>query len=102
MEGDLKVKLADPEGDWREEEIAVAIKMAVLEDVLDQLLPRRRPWCQYGRTWSMVQVGREVRSQPYYILGADRCLFWNVTIQDPRHNSDHYLVLGCLRGSPLR
>ena len=47
------------------------------------------------------EVG-EVRSRTDYILGTDRCLFWNVSVQYPRHNSDHYLVLGCLRSSPLR
>ena len=31
-----------------------------------------------------------------------RRIFWNFSVQDPRHNSDHYLVLGCLRSSPLR
>ena len=50
----------------------------------------------------MVRVGMEVRSCTYYILGTDRCLFWNISIRDPRHNSDHYLVLGCLRSAPLR
>ena len=50
----------------------------------------------------MVQVGREVRSRTYCILGIDRRLFQNVTARYQRHNSDHYLVLGCLRGAPLR
>ena len=45
---------------------------------------------------------RELRSQTDYILGIDCRLFRNVTVQDPYHNSYHYLVLGCLRGAPLR
>ena len=49
----------------------------------------------------MVRVGMEVRSCTYYILGTDRHHFWNISIRDPRHNSDHYLVLGCLRSAPL-
>ena len=50
----------------------------------------------------MIRAGREVRSQTYYILGTDHHLFWNVSVQDPIHNSDHYMVLGFLRSSPLR
>ena len=37
-----------------------------------------------------------------YILGTDRRLFGNVSVRDPRHNSDHYLVLGCLRSASLK
>ena len=50
----------------------------------------------------MVRVGREVRSRTDYILGKYRCIFKNLAVRDPRHNSDHYLVLGCLHSSPLR
>ena len=50
----------------------------------------------------MVRAGREVRPRTDYIMGMDRCLFWNVSVCDPRHNSDHYLVLGCLQSAPLR
>ena len=42
----------------------------------------------------MIQEGREVRSRTDYILVTDRILFGNVSIRDPRHNSDHYMVLG--------
>ena len=50
----------------------------------------------------MVWAGREVGSRPDHILGKDCRLFWNVSVRDPRHNLDHYLVLGCLQRSPLR
>ena len=43
-----------------------------------------------------------MRSRTDYILGTDRRLFRNVFAWDPRNNSDHYMVLGCLRSSPLR
>ena len=49
----------------------------------------------------MLRKGQEVRSRTDYILGTDRRLFRNVTVQDPRHNSDHYMVLGCLPSAPL-
>ena len=50
----------------------------------------------------MVLLGREVQSRTNYILGTDSRLFRNVAFQDPRHNSDHYMVLGCLPSAPLR
>ena len=50
----------------------------------------------------MVREKREVRSQMDYILGTDFCFFWNVSVWDPMHNSDHYLVLGYLFSGPLR
>ena len=50
----------------------------------------------------MIWEGREVRSQTDYILGTDHRLFWNVSVRDPMHNSDQYMVLGCLRSAPIR
>ena len=44
----------------------------------------------------MQRGGQEVRSQNNYILGTDSRLFQNVDIRDARHNTDHYLILGCL------
>ena len=42
-----------------------------------------------------------MRSQTDYILGTDSCLFQNVTVWDVRHNTDHYLFMGCLhRAAP--
>ena len=43
-----------------------------------------------------------MRSWTEYILGEDFRLFGNVYVRDPRHNSDHYMVLGCLHSAPLR
>ena len=50
----------------------------------------------------MVQLGREVRFWTDYIVGIYCCLFRNVFIQDPRHNSDHSMVLGCLCSAAAR
>ena len=50
----------------------------------------------------MVREGRVVRFRTDYILGTDRFLFWNVSVRDPRHNTDHYMLLGCLRSAPKR
>ena len=49
----------------------------------------------------MLQKGREVRSRTDYILGMDRRLFGNISVRDPRHNSDHYMVLGFLTSASL-
>ena len=42
-----------------------------------------------------------MRSWTDYILGMDHSLFWSVSVREPRHNLDHYLVVGCLRIAPL-
>ena len=49
----------------------------------------------------MIRDRREVRSWPNYIPGMDYRLFGNVSVWNPRHNSDHYIVLGCLHSAPL-
>ena len=65
-------------------------------------LPRKRKWGRERRTWAMVRGGKAVRSRTDYILGTDPSLFRNVAVQDPRHNSDHYMVMGLLRGGTGR
>ena len=49
----------------------------------------------------MLRRGREARSWTDYILGKDRRLFGNFSVQDPWHNSDHYTMLGCLLSASL-
>ena len=99
--GDMNANLADPEGDRREEDIAATMATEGLEDMSAHFHQRWCSWFQYGRTWRMLRNGREVRSQTDYILGTDHRLFVNVSVQDPRHNSDHYMVLGCLHSASL-
>ena len=50
----------------------------------------------------MVREGKVFRSRTDYILGTDRSLIWNVSVRDPRHNTNHYMVLGCLCSSNKR
>ena len=69
--GDFNVKLSEPEGDRRREDIAAALATEGLEDMSAQFLPRRRSCFRDGRTWSMIRAGREVRSRTDYILGTD-------------------------------
>ena len=49
----------------------------------------------------MLRKGREVRSRTDYILGTDCRLLGNVSVRDPRHNSDHNIFLGCLPSASL-
>ena len=92
--GDFSANLAGPEGAERDKEIAVALAAVALEDMPSHFRPLQHPWTRDGWTWSMFQLSIEVRSRMEYILGVDRCLFSSMSVQDPRHNSDHYLILG--------
>ena len=94
--GDFNTNLLEPKGSGRGEEIAATLVTGGLEDMLVHFLPRRRSRCRDRRMWSMIQTGREARFR------TDCCIFWNVSVRDPRHKSDHYMVLGCLCRAPLR
>ena len=94
--GDLNINFMAPEGDQREEDIAATLATEGLEDMTAHFFSRRRRWCRDRRTCCMLQQGKEVRSWTDYIFGTDRRLFGNVSVRDPRQNSDHYMVLGCL------
>ena len=52
--GNLNINFAEPEGDWREEDIAATLATEGLEDMAEHFLPRRRRWCRDGRMWSML------------------------------------------------
>ena len=75
---------------------------AGLAEMTANFLPRRRRWGRERQTWSMVWEGKVVRSRTDYLLGTDRSLFRNVSVRDLRHNSDHFMVVGCLRSVPAR
>ena len=97
--GDLNVDLKKAGGRGRDEDIAVAVATEGLENIAGQYLPIRRAWCRDRRTWAAVRQGRVVRSLTDYILGSERQIFQNMAVWDPRHNSDHFMVVGCLRGA---
>ena len=99
--GDFNADIKAPEGNQRAENIATDIATAILEDMAQNFMPRRRRWNRYRRTWDMWRKGQVVRSRSDYILGADSRLFTNVAVRDPRHNSDHDMFLGCLPSAPL-
>ena len=99
--GDLNINFAAEEGDQREENIAAPFTTEGLEGMAPHFLPQQRRWCWDRRTWGMLRKGMEMRSRTDYILGTDRHLFRNVSVRYPRHNLDHYMVLGCLPSSSL-
>ena len=102
MAGDFNTDLGEMASDGRGTEIAAALTEAGVEDMTAHFLPRKRRWGRERRTWSMVREGKVIRSRTDYLLGTDRSLFRNVAVQDPRHNSDHYMVVGQLRGGKAR
>ena len=79
-----------------DKEIAAVVATAGLEDLLENLLLQRRPWCRERGTWVVVWQGREVRFRTDYILGSDLRIFRNVAVRDLQHNSDHFMIMGCL------
>ena len=85
----------------RAEDLKGWLATAGVEDVAQYFMPQRRRWSRDRRTWDMRRKGQVVRSRNDYILGTDRRLFKNIAVWDPRHNTDHYMVLGCLLGAPL-
>ena len=92
--GNFNADLANTEEADQDKEIAAYLVEARLEYILVHFLPRQRPWCQYGREWSMVCQERKVRYRTDYILRTDCHLSRYMSVQDPRHNSDHYMILG--------
>ena len=78
------------------------MKAAGVEDMTAHFLPRKHRWGRERRTWRMVREGKVVRSRTDYLLGTDRSLFRNVSVRYPRHNIDHFMVVGCLRSAPER
>ena len=94
--------MAAPDGQEHDNTIAAAMAMECLEYMVAHFLPRHRHWMKDVRTWSMLLRDQEVRSWTVYILGTYFCLFQNISVQKPRHNMDHYLVLRYLRGITLK
>ena len=86
--------LEDTESDRRGLEIAAAITEAGVKDMTAYFLLRKHRWGRERRTWRMVREGKVVRSRTDYLLGTDRSLFKNLSIRDPRHNTDHFMVMG--------
>ena len=94
----INADLYKPEETTRAEEIYTALASVFLEDTSSHFLQRHKTWLRDGRTWIIWRGHQLVRSQTNYLLGTERYLYQNVSEWDARHNSYHYIVLGCLRG----
>ena len=99
---DMSANVADTEGNVSDKSIAEALSDVVLEDMYGHFLPCRTSWVWKIRTWIMLRREKLVQSQTYYIIRTDLCLFQNVSVCDPRHNIDHYMVIGCLYAADHR
>ena len=95
----FNANLVSPDGNARDEEIVAAISTAGLEYMTTNFFTWYKLWLRDGWTWNMICGGREVRSWNDKILGIDRRLIQNVSVQDSQHNINHYLVLGCVHGA---
>ena len=102
MAGDIDANLEEPEGTPRSETIADKLVADGLMDMSLYFLQQQKTWLKDRCTLRMQWDGREVRSRREYILGTDRILFQDAAIQDARHHSEHYMVLGCLRGNAAK
>ena len=61
--------------------------------------PFFKDWAQGVRAWCMNLQWIEGRPRTDYLLGMDFPLFQNVSVWEPQHKYDHYMVLGCLRSA---
>ena len=77
MFGVFNAYLARSKGAERDKDIELVLEAAKLEDLLVHFPTHQCLWCQYGRTWIMVRLGREVWSRTDYIIGMDQYIFWN-------------------------
>ena len=97
--GDLNVDPEKAGGQGWDEEIAAAVVTAGLEDLARHFLLRQRAWSKDWKTWAVVRQGMVVRSWTDYILGSYCRIFQNIATWDSRHNSDRFMVVGCLCGA---
>ena len=96
--GNFNTDLTTLEGHVWDKVIAEALSTSSLEGMSAHLLPQCKLLLRNGWTWSMILGGREIHSRTDHILVTDRCLPHNLVVWDRWHNTDNYLVLGCLCG----
>ena len=100
MAGDLNTNLVKLEGTPQGEAIVDEPAVTGLMDMGLHFLPWCKLWLHNMCTWIMRRDRQDVRSRTDYILGTYRRLFQGMAAQDMRHHSNHYMVLGCMRGEP--
>ena len=70
--------------------------------MMEHLLPHKISWTRDGWTWIILCYVQEVSYWTDCILGTDHRLLQKLAVRDPRHNTNHYMFLGFLRGFTLR
>ena len=98
LDGDFNADLSELEENAQNEVTTVALDTSGLEDMVVHFLPQNKSWERDGRTWIMLRGSRDMKYHTYYLTGTDPYIFQKVYVRDARHNTDHYLVLGCLYG----
>ena len=91
--------MSAPEENVRDDNIVAAPIAVGLENILNHFLPCIKPWVRDECTWSMIRGEMETRSRMDYLLGMGYCLFQNISVRDPCHNTDHYMISGFLHSS---
>ena len=73
-----------------------------MEDMVAHLLPCHLNWTRDGQALIILHRVNMARYRADYILGTDRRMLPIFKVRSPRHNTDHYLFLGCIRGATQR
>ena len=98
--GDLNADLAFPERE-RDGEIAAVAAAEGLEDMVGHFRQKEK---MHNRqhTWRMVREGSIISSRTDYFLGTDRRYLRAVSVKEPRHDSDHRMIVGVLSCDKLK
>ena len=93
----INVRLGDPPYE-REEYLAMELVDRGLVNMTKHFMPKRR-YRGAGRwIWSTHREGSYVTGRGYYILSTERCNFNNTGLREPRHGTDHRMILAVIQG----
>ena len=95
--GGLKARLGDSY-DKHEEDLAMVLVDKGLVNMTDHFMPKRRCSGAGSWTWRIHREGRQVTGRGNYILSTDRRNFTNTGMREPRHGTDHRMILAVIRG----
>ena len=97
--GNFNTDLATLEVVSHREDIAASIISNRLEEISAHFLPRHKSRAWDWRMWFMFRLRRKVRSWTDCLLVTDSHMFCNVSVCYRCYNSDHFMVLECLRSA---
>ena len=99
---DFNVDISALDGHKRDESIFAVIVKSGLEDMAAHFLPLHLPWIRDVRTCIVLCCRQGVQSWTNCILRTEHRPFQKISVQEPRHNMDSYLILGFLLGATLK